>query len=66
MLTTEFDINIAKKVWREEGIEVGRKEGRKKGRKEGQALERAKIFALLESGRTIEEIKELLKSGIKQ
>ena len=34
MLFTEFDINTAKKIWKEEAKEEGREEGRKEGRKE--------------------------------
>jgi len=60
MLTMEFDINVAEKIWREEGLEEGlekgREEGLEKGREEG-----------LEKGREEEKekiIKNLLSLGV--
>ena len=52
MLTTEFDIDIAKKVWQEEAREDGREEGLSEARVE--------FLSLLESGKSVDEIKKLL------
>ena len=35
MLFTEFDIDVAKTIWREEALEEGMEKGLKKGRAEG-------------------------------
>jgi predicted transposase YdaD len=47
VLTTEFNIDIAKQVWqeeaREDGLEEGRKEGLEKGREEGCIEERIQV-----------------------
>jgi predicted transposase YdaD len=53
MLTMEFDINVAEKVWREEG----REEGLEKGREEGREEEKEKIIKnLLSLGVNIEQV----------
>ena len=54
MLTQEFDIEIAKQVWREEALEEGREEGR-----EEALFENAK--AMLQKGLSIELIMEITK-----
>jgi len=52
MLITEWSLDEAKEVWREEGREqgigIGRKEGRGEGRKE--------ILSMLKSGKSPEEV----------
>ena len=40
MLTAEWDINTARKVWKQEGWEDGLEEGREEGRKEGRKEEK--------------------------
>ncbi|GAB7140283.1 hypothetical protein RsTz2092_02310 [Deferribacterales bacterium RsTz2092] len=54
MLTSEFDINVAKRVWREEafdeGMLIGMQEGEQKGKLEGKLegkFETAKNFLAL-------------------
>jgi len=59
ILTTEFDLDVAKKVWREEALEEGLEKGLEKGLERG--LEKAKIqiaMKLLGRNRPIEEIME--------
>ena len=51
MLYTEFDIDIAKEVWQEEAHETGREEG----------IEQA--LSLLESGKSVDEIRQMLKKA---
>jgi hypothetical protein len=48
MLLTDWNIEEAKEVWREEALEEGRGEGRGEGREE--------IIKLLKSGKSPEEI----------
>lgn len=71
MFATEFDMDEAVKVWkeeaREEGLEEGREEGRKQGiregRLEGQSEGRLGIIKnYLENGGTVEQARELLKA----
>ena len=72
MFATEFDMDEAVKVWkeeaREEGLEEGREEGRKQGiregRLEGQSEGRLGIIKnYLENGGTVEQARELLKAA---
>ena len=62
MLITEWNIEEAKEVWREEAWEEGRNEGRNEGR-EG---ERNYVLELIAQGLSAEEIKlhlEQVKEG---
>jgi flagellar biosynthesis/type III secretory pathway protein FliH len=52
MLLTDWNIEEAKEVWREEALEEGRGEGRGEGQREG----REEIIKLLRSGKSPEEI----------
>jgi hypothetical protein len=56
MIFTEWDIDVAKEVWREEAWEEGWEKGMEKGRGEG----REDVFALLEKGISLEEAKVML------
>jgi flagellar biosynthesis/type III secretory pathway protein FliH len=56
MLYTEFNMEDAKSVWLEEGMEKGKAEGMEKGRAEGME----KVFALLEKGVPLAEAKRQL------
>jgi predicted transposase YdaD len=58
MLTTKFNIDIAKQVWQEEAREDGREEGRKEGREEGRKEG-------LEEGRMEIRIEERIKVAVK-
>ena len=67
MFATEFDMDEAVKVWkeeaREEGLEEGRKQGIREGRLEGQSEGRLGIIKnYLENGGTVEQARELLKA----
>ena len=46
MLTADFDLSEAVKVWREEGLEEGLQKGLERGRKEVARSMLAKGFAL--------------------
>jgi len=50
MLTAEWDINVARKVWEQEAREVGREEGREEGREVGR-----------EEGREVERQETVIK-----
>ena len=58
MLLTEWNIEEAKEVWREEALE----EGRVEGREEGREAERNYVLELLAQGLSAEEIKRRLTS----
>ena len=64
MLFTEFDMDTAIEIWkdegRKEGIEKGRKEGIEKGRKEGIEKGRKEGFTRGEIKKQIEIAKNLL------
>ena len=74
MLFTEFDMNTAKEIWKEEAREEGRKEGRKEGFTKGEIKKQIEIaknlLAILDikdvnmiskaTGLSIEEIKKLM------
>ncbi len=68
MLLEEWNMEDAKKVWREEAREEGREEGIaegivigiEKGRDEGRLKERQRFFELLDQGLSAEEIKRQL------
>ncbi len=64
MLLEEWNMEDAKKVWREEAREEGREEGMaigiEKGRDEGRLKERQRFFELLDRGLSAEEIKRQL------
>jgi flagellar biosynthesis/type III secretory pathway protein FliH len=62
MILTEWNIDDAKAIWREEGREEGWEEGREKGREEGREKGREEILYLVERGYTAEQIKEFLAS----
>ena len=57
MLTAEWNLDDAKQVWFEDGMEEGHKEGHKEGRKE----ERQYILDLMNQGLSLEEIKQRLR-----
>ena len=56
MLTTEFVMADAIEVWKEEGREEGLEEGREEGMRA--------VLSLLESGKTVEEIKAAIGLGL--
>jgi len=53
MLTTEFNLEDAIVVWKEEG--------REEGREEGEGIGEARVLSLLEAGYSLEEMKEILR-----
>ena len=70
MLFTEFNLEDAKQVWFEEGIEKGRKEGIEKGRKEGmdkgrkEGIDKGKLEtarAMFAEGDSLEKIVRVTK-----
>ena len=61
MLATEFDMDIALKVAREDGIQTGREEGREEGIEKFQNY----VLDLMEQGLSQEEIKEKIKEAKK-
>ncbi|MCI9353985.1 MAG: hypothetical protein HFE58_04165, partial [Firmicutes bacterium] len=70
MLFTEFDMNTAKEIWKEEAREEGRKEGFTKGEIKKQIEIAKNLLAILDikdvnmiskaTGLSIEEIKKLM------
>ena len=64
MLYSEFNLDEAKEVWREEGYEEGMEqglaEGMEQGLAEGQEKTRQHFLELLNKGLSVEEIKQLL------
>ena len=56
MLETEWDLNPAMEVWREEGREAGREEGLMEGEKKGRMEERMEIINLINKGYSTEDI----------
>jgi hypothetical protein len=63
MLLEEYDHNVALEVAKEEGIEEGIGIGVEKGIGIGVKKERAEFIALLDSGMSLVEIKQKLRSG---
>ncbi|MDR2615748.1 MAG: hypothetical protein LBC28_04120 [Oscillospiraceae bacterium] len=67
MLMTEFDLDVAARVWKEEGFEIGvekgREKGREEGREEGREAERRRLISLLQGGYTIEQLEALLREN---
>ena len=61
MLATEFDMDIALKVAREDGIQTGREEGREEGIEKFQNY----VLDLMEQGLSQEEIKNKIKEAKK-
>jgi hypothetical protein len=61
MLTTEFNLDEAKKVIREEAMEEGIEKGIKKGIKEGKKEVQNYILNLIEQGFSSEQIKKKIK-----
>ena len=66
MLFTEFDMDTAIKIWKEEGKEEGREEGREEGKKEKQTEIAKNLLDVLDietiskkTGLSITEIKKL-------
>ena len=63
MFATEFNMDEAVKVWKEEAREEGLEEGIKEGRKEGQSEGRLGIIKdYLKNGGTVEQARKLLKA----
>ena len=62
MLTTEFKMEDAIIIWKEEGREEGREEGLTQGREEGRDEVRTQILSLLDSGYSLDEVKASLLS----
>jgi hypothetical protein len=64
MLTTEFNMEDAIAVWKEEGREEGRVEGiivgETRGEARGEARGETHVLSLLEAGHSVEEIKKIL------
>lgn len=60
VLTAEFDINIAEKIWKEEAEEKGKLEGRTEGRTERDV----EILALINQGYTLEDLKKRLIASV--
>jgi flagellar biosynthesis/type III secretory pathway protein FliH len=58
MLLTEWNIDDAKVIWREEGWEEGMEKGREEGRAEVQT-----ILNLVRQGYTAEQIEKMLALG---
>ena len=59
ILTTEFDLDVAKKVWREEALEEGLERGLERGLEQGREEERIEFAKkLLRRNRPVEEIME--------
>ena len=67
MLLTEWNLDEAKEVWREEaweeGREAGREEGREAGWVKGTEAGREYFLGLLNQGLSIDEIKLQLETG---
>ena len=63
MLTAEFDLNVAERVWKEqaweEGLERGLARGRGIGREEGAQSKQREILALMEQAENLEDFKRL-------
>lgn len=70
MLFTEFDMDTAKKIWKEEAREEGREEGKREGKEEKQIEIAKNLLAMLDvkdiniiskaTGLSIEQIKKLM------
>jgi hypothetical protein len=56
MLTTEWNLEDAKKVWREEALEEGMERGKVEGKAEGQNY----VLTLMKQGYSVEEIERQL------
>ena len=63
MLTTEFNLQDAILVWREEGLEEGLEKGREKGREEGRE---EIVLSMLRAGMTPETIAELTSLSLER
>ena len=65
MLTAEWDIDIAKQVWFEDGFEEGHEKGMEKGieigEEKGTEKGMLKAIELFEQGLSVDEIKQRLK-----
>jgi hypothetical protein len=63
MLTAEFDLNIAERVWKEQAWEEGLKRGRGIGREEGLVRgaqnRQLEILALMEQAENLEDFRRL-------
>ena len=65
MLATEFDMDIALKVAREDALEEGFEKGIEKGREEGIEKLQTYVLDLMEQGLSREEIKNKIKEAKK-
>jgi predicted transposase YdaD len=61
MIFTEWNLETAKKVWREDGRIEGRMEGREEGIGIGIEKGMDEVFALLRKGISVEEAEKMLR-----
>ena len=61
MLTTEFKMEEAIEVWKEEGREEGLEKGLERGREEGREEGQTRVLKLIKSGYTLDEIEDILR-----
>ena len=71
MLTAEFDIRVAERIWKEEalerGIEKGIAKGRQEGIEKGREEEKEKIVRnLLALGMNVEQIARVVELDIEE
>jgi predicted transposase YdaD len=72
MLSAEFDINVAERIWKEEamerGIEKGRREGMEKGMERGREVGRKEgkeeFLSLIRQGYTLEQLEKSLSQPL--
>jgi len=66
MLYTEWNLEDAVVVARQEGHREGHDKGRREGHKEGRREEREEVLSLFNQGFSAEEIKQRLMEGVKE